>query len=198
MFSLTAAAHLFACVSLASLAGAVAVLANCLWPLQRDRRVILALQCAGATLFGVHYLLLGAPTAAAMCAAGVVQGVSAVLIGNRTLRYSVFGATILAGLSTTVLTFAGLPSLCAQTGSLLTATGRLQRRPQMIRWCFLCAEAFWITHNILVGSTWGLTSDTLGVTMLVIGLWRGRAPNSLRRGLRPAPRLRAAEGLARA
>lgn len=192
MFTFAAALHVFATVSPATLAGAMAVLVNASWPVLRDRRAILALQCAGATLFGLHYWLLGAPTASAMCAASVIQGVSAVFVGSRVLRLSIFGATILAGLATTVAMFTGLPSMLAQTGALLTATGRLQREPQAIRWCFLAAEVFWISHNILVGSVWGLTSDTLGVTMLVIGLWRGRARGAMFALPRPALRLSAA------
>ena len=174
MLSLTMVLHALTAVSPATVAGAAAVLANCCWPLQRNRRIILALQCAGSTLFGLHYLLLGAPTAAAMCAVAVLQGASAVLISGRVLRISIFAATIVAGVATTVATFSGLPSLCAQTGSLLTATGRLQRQPQAIRWCFLAAEVFWVSHNLMVGSVWGLTSDTLSVTLLLLGLWRGR------------------------
>jgi hypothetical protein len=85
----------------------------------------------------------------------------------------------------TVTTFAGLPSLLAQTGSLFTATGRLQRSTQSIRWLFLAAEVFWTSHNLIVGSVWGLTSDTMGVTMLVLGLWRGRKVAGLAPWLAP-------------
>jgi hypothetical protein len=172
--SATLLLHPFAVLAPATCAGALAVLVNCSWPLQRDRRVILVLQSAGALLFGLHYLLLGAPTAAAMNAAGMIQGVSAVLLANRRLRAGVFAATIVAGLATTIATFAGITSVLAQSGALLSAAGRLQRAPQAIRWCFLASEAFWVSHNLLVGSAWGLTSDTLAVTTLLIGLWRGR------------------------
>jgi Bacterial inner membrane protein len=188
-FSLMLLLHNLAHVAPATVAGAFGVLANCLWPLQRERRVVLALQCVGAMMFGLHYLLLGAPTAAALCIGSIVQGVSAATIGNRRLRLSIFGATILAGLGMTVATFAGVTSALAQTGSLLTATGRLQRGVQSIRWCFLAGEVFWTTHNILVGSTWGLTSDTLSVTMLLIGLWRGRRQGGLFPWLAPLRRV---------
>ena len=182
----------------ATVAGALGVLANCAWPLQRERRVVLALQCAGSLMFGLHYLLLGAPTAAAMCVAGVVQGVSAATISGRKLRLSIFFATIVAGVSVTVTTFAGVTSVLAQTGSLLTATGRLQRGVQSIRWCFLAAEVFWTTHNLLVGSPWGLTSDSLSVTMLLIGLWRGRKQGGLFPWLAPLRRVAARGALVRA
>jgi len=184
-FSLMLLLHNLANLAPATLAGALGVMANCMWPLQRERRVILALQCAGSLMFGLHYLLLGAPTAAAMCVVGIVQGVSAVAISGRRLRLSIFAATILGGLAVTITTFAGVTSVLAQTGSLFTATGRLQRSAQSIRWCFLAGEVFWTSHNLIVGSPWGLTSDTMGVTMLVIGLWRGRKQAGLAPWLAP-------------
>ncbi len=185
MFSLSMILHSLAAVSPATLAGALAVAVNCAWPLQRDRRLILGLQCAGSTLFGLHYLLLGAPTASAMCVAGVMQGASAALLSSRRLRIGIFAATILAGLATTIATFSGATSVLAQTGALLSASGRLQRQAQSIRWCFLASEVFWVSHNIMAGSIWGLTSDTLGVTMLLAGLWRGRTQGGRLFGLLP-------------
>ena len=176
--------HPFGVLSPATYAGALAVMVNCSWPLQKSRRLILALQSASAMLFGLHYLLLGAPTAAAMNAAGVIQAVSAAMIGNRRLRLGVFGATIAASLATTIATFAGITSVLAQSGALLSALGRLQRAPQAIRWCFLASEVFWVSHNLMVGSRWGLTADTLAVTMLLIGLARGGAGASLRGNVR--------------
>jgi len=187
-FSLMMLLHNLTHLAPSTFAGVLGVLANVAWPLQRERRAILALQCVGASMFGLHYLLLGAPTAAAMCVAGIIQGVSAVAISGRRLRLAIFASTILAGLTVTITTFAGVTSVLAQTGSLFTATGRLQRSAQSIRWCFLAAEAFWTSHNLIVGSPWGLTSDTLGVTMLVIGLWRGRKVAGLAPWLRPLRR----------
>jgi len=184
-FSLTTLLQHVMALPPSTFAGALGVLANCVWPLQRDRRTILALQCTGAVMFGLHYLLLGAPTAAAMCVGAVIQGVAAATVANRKLQLSIVAATLVAGLTVTVTAFAGLPSVLAQTGSLFTAYGRLQRRAQSIRWCFLAAEMFWTTHNVIVGSPWGLTSDTMGVSMLLVGLWRGRADGGLLPWLAP-------------
>ena len=41
-----------------------------------------------------------------------------------------------------------------------------------------------MSHNLLVGSRWGLTSDTLAVTMLAIGLARGGGGIGLRGNVR--------------
>ena len=176
---------------LATILGLAAVAINTSWPLLRDRRRILMLQCASATLFASHYALLGALTASAMCFAGIVQGASAVLIRNKATRLGVFGTTILGGFALTAATWSGVPSLCAQSGQMLSALGRLQRSPQALRWCFLASEAFWVTHNALVGSRAGLTSDALATSMLLLGLWLGRsAPGVVR--LRQAGRAPAA------
>lgn len=169
----------------ATLAGAAAVALNASWPVLRSRRRILALQVVASLLFGLHYSLLGARTGAAMCLAGAAQGLAMALLRGHAARLGAFGAAVAAGLTVTVATWSGLASLCAQGGQLLSALGRLRRSAQSIRWCFLAAEGFWVSHNLLVGSRWGLTSDVLAVSMLAIGLWRGHAarrPGVVRRG----------------
>lgn len=175
----------------ATLAGAAAVAINGSWPLLRSRRRILALQVLSSLLFGLHYVLLGAVTGAAMCLAGAAQGLAAVLLRDRAARLGVFGATVAAGLAVTAATWSGPPSLCAQGGQLLSAAGRLRRSAQSLRWCFLAAEGFWVSHNWMVGSRWGLASDALALGMLAAGLWRGRAARrpgeGVRRGVEAAP-----------
>jgi len=158
----------------AMLAGAFAVMISCSWPLMRTRNAMFAVQMTGASLFGLHYALLGSPTASVMCAVGIVQTIAITQLRRRAVRYSVLGATIVASLCMTAATWIGLPSLFAQSGQLCGAFGRLQKDVQQLRWCFLAGEAMWVAHNVIVGSPWGLLSDTLVVTTLTIGLWRGR------------------------
>lgn len=157
-----------------NLAGALAVCCACIWPQLRRRKAILAIQVAGSGLFALHYLLLGAPTAAAMCSAGAAQGLAAALIARRRLRLGVYGAAVAGGVALTLATWSGLPSLLAQCGQLGSAAGRLQRDLQRLRLCFLGSTLFWVSHNLLTGSVWGLASDTLTLTSLVTGLWRNR------------------------
>ncbi len=159
----------------ASIAGALGVAANGVWPLLRGRRRILSMQMLGTSLFGLHYLLLGANTGAATCVAGVLQGLAATTLENRMARNAVFGVTLAGCAALAAANWSGLPSALALAGLLAATAGRLQRREQSIRLFFLGSEAFWISHNTLVGSSWGLASDTMAVTMLLAGLWRGRA-----------------------
>lgn len=159
---------------LSTVVGALAVAVNSSWPTLRSRKRILAVQAVGSSLFGLHFLLIGSGTAAAMCAAGIIQGVTAAVVARRGVRLGIVGATLLAGAAVTALTWRGLPSGFAQAGGLLSASGRLQRDAQRLRWFFLGSEMCWTTHNLMVGSPWGLTSDAVAVTMLTAGLWRGR------------------------
>lgn len=168
----------------ATIAGAAAVAINASWPVLRSRERILALQVLSSLLFGLHYALLGARTGAAMCLAGAAQGLAMALLRGQAARLGAFGAAVAAGLTVTVATWSGLPSLCAQGGQLLSAFGRLRRSAQSIRWCFLAAEGFWVAHNLMVGSRWGLASDALAVSMLAIGLWRARRGADRRAGER--------------
>lgn len=166
----------------ANLAGFVALGSSVTWPLLRGRRSILGVQVAGSLLFALHYLLLGAPTAAAMCVMGALQGIALVVLIGRRKRIGAVGATLAVSAAVTALTWTGLPSLLSQMGQLMSAVGRLQMDTQRLRLWFLASVGFWVTHNLMVGSVFGLASDTLSLTSLLLGLWRNRA--------RPAPALR--------
>jgi hypothetical protein len=158
---------------LVMLFGAGGVACSCIWPLLASRNRMLTLQVAGSLMFGLQYLFLGAHTAAVMGVVGAVQGVAATQL-RPAPRNVVFAITIAVSLLLTALTWQGVTSALAQGGQLLSALGRLRRYPQQIRWSFLASEAFWSSHNLLVGSLWGLISDAMAVTTLLLGLWRGR------------------------
>lgn len=156
----------------ANLVGSLALVSSCVWPLLERRKAIFTVQIAGSLLFSLHYLLLGASTAAVMCLAGVIQGLAVVLLSSRVARIGVVGAVVAATMGATALTWSGLPSLMSQMGQMAGAIGRLQLDTQKLRLCFLVSVVFWTTHNLMVGSVFGLGADTLSLTGLLIGLWR--------------------------
>jgi hypothetical protein len=161
----------------ANLVGAIALVTTCTWPLLRERRAILAVQVTGAVLFALHYLLLGSPTAAAMCALGVVQGLAVLLLPRREWRIAAVSATVLVSLAATATTWSGLASLFSQLGGIAGAAGRLQSDTQRLRLFFLLSVVFWCAHNLIVGSVFGLFADALSLTGLLLGLWRNRTPS---------------------
>jgi len=160
----------------ANLAGLIALSSSLIWPQLRDRKAILGVQVAGSMLFALHYTLLGATTAAAMCIMGALQGIALVVMIDRRHRVAVVGATLGIGAVVSALTFSGLPTLLAQGGQAMSAFGRLQLDPQKLRLWFLGSILFWCSHNLMVGSVFGLGSDTLALTSLLLSLWRNRTP----------------------
>jgi len=167
----------------ANAVGILALATTCIWPLLARRQLILIVQVVGAMLFALHYLLLGSPTAAAMCTLGVLQGLAVVLLPQPGQRIAAVGATLLVSLGATALTWTSLASAFSLVGQAAGAVGRLQLDTQRLRQFFLLSVAFWCTHNLLVGSVFGLCADTLSVTGLLVGLWRNRARRQ------PAPAL---------
>ena len=167
----------------ATIVGIIALGSSVTWPLLRRRKAILVVQVAGSLLFALHYLLLGASTGAAMCVMGALQGVALVTLVDRRQRIGVVGATMAIGAFVTAMTWNGLPSLMSQGGQAMSAIGRLQLDTQRLRLWFLVSVVFWCSHNLMVGSVFGLASDTLSLTSLLLGLWRNRAAA-------PAPQLR--------
>jgi uncharacterized membrane protein (UPF0136 family) len=164
---------------LATVAGALGVAANCVWPLLGGRRQILAMQVFACMMFALHYRMLGAGTGSAMCLVGALQALISASLRSTWARRGAFGAALAASLAITAATWSGLPSGLALCGQSMGALGRLQRSEQAIRLSFLGSEMFWTAHNTVVGSSWGLTSDAMSVTMLLIGLWRGRPTRKL-------------------
>ncbi len=167
----------------ANIAGFAALGSSVTWPLLRRRRAILAVQVAGSLLFALHYLFLGAGTAAAMCVMGALQGIALVTLIDRRRRIMVVGVTMAIAAVVTACTWTGLASLLSQGGQAVSAIGRLQLDTQRLRLWFLASVVFWCSHNLMVGSVFGLASDTLALTSLLLGLWRNRAAAA-------APRLR--------
>lgn len=159
----------------ANIAGFVALGSSVTWPLLRRRQAILIVQVAGSLLFGLHYLLLGASTGAAMCVLASLQGVALVTLVDRRQRIGVVVATMAIGALVAALTWSGLPSMLSQGGQAGSAIGRLQLDTQRLRLWFLVSVSFWCSHNLMVGSVFGLASDTLSLTSLLLGLWRHRA-----------------------
>jgi hypothetical protein len=157
----------------ADFAGAAGVLLGSSWALFQKHRTILLCQALGASCFGAHYLL-GSGTAAAACLMSVLQSIAGA--GERRPAWLgwFYAATYGVILATAIGAWHGLPSLFAATGAGLSALGRWQREAQRMRLVFLCSSANWVVHNTLVGTPFGLTSDALSLSTILIGLYRNR------------------------
>jgi hypothetical protein len=160
--------------ALADLCGATAVALGCAWPFLGGRRAILLCQSVGAASFALHFLLLGSGTGAVMCAVSLVQALAGTWRLRRAALAAIFALTLAVAAGSTWATWHGFPSICATAGMLFATVGRLLKDGQRMRYAFFGSSMAWVGHNVLMGSAFGLTCDTLTLTSLAIGLHRHR------------------------
>lgn len=139
--------------------GAAAFAGSCLWPLMKRRRALLAGQALTNLMFFTHYLLLGAHTAAALCALVVMQVLAALPEGRSRWQTLVFAGTVPGVVAMACVTWAGLPSVLSSLGITFSTLARWQSDTVRMRLLLLTAGLFWISHNALVMSVFGMASD---------------------------------------
>ena len=161
-------------LSIADSVGLVALAASCLWPLLRGRRGMLIGQASAAGLFTVHYVLLDATTAAALCAMVAVQVMAALPEQRGMLQKVTFLATIPAILTIAAMTWSGVPTILCALGSSCSALARWQQNTTRMRSIFLVSGALWLVHNLMVMSPTAMAADILTALGNIRGLWKER------------------------
>lgn len=160
--------------------------------LMPQRRLILLSSAACSLCFSVHFLRLGSPTGTAMNLLGVAQSLLAArfvtLRGRPAWLDAVFAGTFVLAALLTVATWNGLPSVLAGAATLVSTAARLQASPQTMRLLLISAALGWASHNILMGSVYGLTCDCLGLLGFTTSYLRTRAASRAALGtLDPVP-----------
>lgn len=173
---------------LAETFGITGVIAGSSWGFLKSRRAILAVQAFATVMFGIHYGLLGAWSGSAMCAVTLVQAMASLPERRNRATTILFWSTVPMIALSTVLTWNGLASAGAAFGMAMATLGRWQTDTFKLRGFFILCSMGWATHNTIVGSPFGLASDTM---CFVSNLWRLRNELGLRRPrrARPAPAL---------
>jgi hypothetical protein len=102
-------------------------------------------------------------------------GVCFTLRGRPAWLDAVFAGTFVLAAILTVATWNGLPSVFAGLAALVATAARLQAAPQTMRLLLIGAALCWASHNILMGSVYGLTCDCLGLLGFSASYLRTRA-----------------------
>lgn len=160
---------------MAQAVGAIGVALLALAYIQKKRSTILAYNITSAIMWTAHFLLLAAPSGAALNALSIARASALYYEGRLNKRriitlvllLSAFG---LASLSTWVDDTSILP-LIAMTISTLALW---QKNPQYIRLIMLASSPFWITYNILHGSIAGVIGECVVIISALIGLVKYR------------------------
>jgi hypothetical protein len=130
------------------------------------------IQCIGTSALTLHFVLIGAETAATTSIIALAQLLAAAIVQNRRQLWLIYGASGIALVCATVTTWDGLPSILASIGSLLAMVARLQQSTTFMKAGFLISAPFWAMHNIMVGSVFGLTVDVVSTASIIAALCR--------------------------
>ena len=152
----------------ADIIGFLGVATNTVWPLFRGRTTMLVVQALGAAAFGLHYVLIGADTAAVLLVVAGLQALAAIPLGRKEAFRHIYLATIPIIAVIMALSWHGIPSLFASLGLATISLGRYQTNVLRFRFLLLACIPFWTVHNILVWSIPGLVSDAMSFAS---GLW---------------------------
>jgi hypothetical protein len=152
--------------------GALGLGCQLAWPWFRTRRVILSIQFGIGVLYCVQYALLGAFSAAGVCAIGATQTLLALAAGDRAelRRAGLLFLPIVASLC--LATWSGLPSLLAMIAVTFTMIGRLQTDMFLLRLLQLGAVPFALSHDLLVGAAPALVGCVVSALVGVVGAAR--------------------------
>jgi hypothetical protein len=143
--------------------GCVALLCVVSWPFFGDYRTVVKIQSAGAAAFALYFLMLGSPTAAIACLISCSQLVVSGTVRDRYVVLRLYGASLILLGFLSVVTWHGIPSALALTGSLMGSLARLQTSTTRMKVFFLLGAPFWLIHNLLVGAVFAVGTDVVSL-----------------------------------
>lgn len=137
----------------------------------KRRRAIIVMQIVGSFSFGVHFLLLGALTAAGVNIIAVLRNILFAKYNSAARPIWPLLLVLAVGLSLPILLWNGHWVSLLPVGALLCGTiGLWARDEQKIRLRMLAPPPLWIVHNVIVGSIPGVVNE-LVVLVSIVASW---------------------------
>lgn len=152
--------------------GCVALFCVIIWPFFSDYRTVVKIQSVGAAAFAVYFLMLGSPTAAVACLISCAQLLVSASVRDRYVVVRLYGASLIVLSFLSVITWHGIPSALALTGSSLGSLARLQTSTTRMKGLFLVGAPFWLAHNLIVGALFALGTDAVSLASNLANLIR--------------------------
>ena len=141
-----------------------------IWPFLRCLRRVIVVQSVGAIAFALQFAALGASTAAVACSIALAQLLIALIVRDRGTRLALNVASLVILVTLALFTWAGLSSLLAGCGAIISMVARNQSSPTRMKAAFLVGAPFWLAHNMIVGAPFALTVDFISVLTNIAGL----------------------------
>lgn len=170
-----AAALLIVFTAFKVLFGSIGVTAVFMWPRLTSYLRAVVVQCAGASAFAIYFAISGSATASASCLIGLGQLLAAALIRDRRVVMLLYVASLACLALIVTLTWSGVPTVLASCGCLLGTIARMQATTNRMKLWFLIGAPFWLAHNLLTWSIFGLVVDGVSISSNGISVVRLRS-----------------------
>lgn len=139
-------------------------------------RGILIFQMTTALIFSAHYLLIGAPTAAALNFLGAVKCVFYFLRDKRGSKSVIEPIVfVIVVIVTSVLTWEGWYSLLITSGLIVDTVSLALSNAQKTRFCMFLKSPLCLIYNIIVSSAGGVVYECTVLVSSVIGIINNRS-----------------------
>lgn len=141
----------------------------------KTSRGILIFQMATALIFSVHYLLIGALTAAALNLLGAIKCVFYFFRDKRGSKSIVEPIVFIAiVIVTSILTWEGWYSLFIMSGLIVDTVSLALSNAQKTRLCMFLKSPLCLIYNIIVSSGGGIVYECAVLVSSVIGIIKNR------------------------
>lgn len=134
----------------------------------KERKKIVACLLISCTLISSHFMLLGHWTAAFLGLVAALRFATSMFTTSKKLMV-VF---IVASVSISIVTYAGLLSILGCAGGLFGTVASFCKEDKLLRQLMLIATMLWIVHNILAGSPGAVLMEAIFISSNLVGYFR--------------------------
>ncbi|MEP5764101.1 MAG: YgjV family protein [Halieaceae bacterium] len=134
----------------------------------RQKRHVLACLVGSGLLMGWHFYLVEAYTASVLGFIAAARFLTAMFSHSRWL----LGLFLSLVLANAVISYAGLITLLATLGAVITTTASFLPSDKRFRQLMMPGIAVWIVHNVLAGSPGAVLLETFFLASNMVGYYR--------------------------
>ena len=134
----------------------------------REKRKVLACLVFSGALMGWHFYLVEAYTASALGFIAAFRFLTAIFTHSRWL----LGFFLSLVMINAVVSYAGLITVLATTGALITTTASFLASDKRFRELMMLGIAVWIVHNVVAGSPGAVVLETFFLGSNMLGYYR--------------------------
>ncbi len=165
----------------AQIIGVIATLSCLISFQQKTQRAIVLFQLLNHALWMTHFLLLGAWSGSVMNIVGILRCTVFSLRethawARHNLWYFLFGALIIGASVFSWVQGDGAMALLPMAGMLLTTYSLTLHDPFRVRCLTFFNSPFWMVYDLLKGTLFGVLTEIMAMTSIVIGVIRVDLP----------------------